>query len=114
MKTVICVLAALAVMAVGAPTFAATGHSHPKPPAKQAKAQPKAKSPAKPKPPQRIKPAQKIAEVRCPVTGEKVADLKHAQKSVYKGKTYYFCCATCKPAFDKNPEKYIKKASAKK
>ena len=114
MRTVICVLAALAVMAVGAPTFAATGHSHPKPPAKQAKAQSKAKSPAKPKPPQKAKPAPKKAEVRCPVTGEKVTDLKHALKSVYKGKTYYFCCPSCKPAFDKNPEKYIKKASAKK
>ena len=31
------------------------------------------------------------------------------QKSVYKGKTYYFCCPGCKPQFDKNPEKYISK-----
>ena len=30
-------------------------------------------------------------------------------KSVYKGRTYYFCCAACKPTFDKNPEKYVKK-----
>ena len=31
----------------------------------------------------------------------------------YKGKTYYFCCSGCKPMFDKNPQKYIKTASAK-
>ena len=29
-------------------------------------------------------------------------------KSVYQGKTYYFCCAACKPMFDKNPAKYVK------
>ena len=29
-------------------------------------------------------------------------------KSVYKEKTYYFCCPGCKPQFDKDPEKYLK------
>jgi len=29
-------------------------------------------------------------------------------KSVYKGKTYYFCAPGCKIAFDENPEKYLK------
>jgi YHS domain-containing protein len=29
-------------------------------------------------------------------------------KSDYKGKTYYFCAAGCKKAFDKQPEKYLK------
>jgi YHS domain-containing protein len=60
-----------------------------------------------------IKPAPKAkaaaADIRCPVTGTKVIDPKTAPKSVYKGKTYYFCCAACKPTFDKNPEKYIHK-----
>ena len=49
----------------------------------------------------------------CPVMGTKIPDIsKAAGKSVYKGKTYYFCCPSCKPKFDKNPEKYIEKASA--
>ncbi|MBI3947285.1 MAG: YHS domain-containing protein [Armatimonadetes bacterium] len=34
---------------------------------------------------------------------------KAAGKSVYKGKTYYFCCKGCKPQFDKNPAKHIGK-----
>ena len=34
-------------------------------------------------------------------------DEKTAQyKSVYQGKTYYFCAPGCKKAFDENPEKY--------
>jgi len=62
---------------------------------------------------QAAKPPAKPQELKCPVTGQKVTDLKNAPKSVYKGKTYYFCCAGCKPLFDKNPEKYIKPAPAK-
>jgi Cu(I)/Ag(I) efflux system membrane fusion protein len=27
----------------------------------------------------------------------------------YKGKKVYFCCAECKEAFEKEPEKYISK-----
>ena len=50
----------------------------------------------------------------CPVTGETVASKKAAAgHSTYKGKTYYFCCPGCKPAFDKDPAKFIKAASAK-
>jgi YHS domain-containing protein len=29
-------------------------------------------------------------------------------KTVYKGKTYYFCAPGCKIAFEENPEKYLK------
>jgi YHS domain-containing protein len=44
----------------------------------------------------------------CPVTGNKIKSVKDAVgHSVYKGKTYYFCCPACKPKFDKNPAKYI-------
>jgi len=32
--------------------------------------------------------------------------VKH--KTVYKGKTYYFCASGCKIAFEENPEKYLK------
>lgn len=56
------------------------------------------------------KATHKIVSAVCPVMGTKIPDVtKAAGKSVYKGKTYYFCCMGCKPAFDKNPEKYIKK-----
>lgn len=52
----------------------------------------------------------KVADVRCPVTGDKIAaaSLSKSLKSTYKGKTYYFCCPSCKPTFDKNPAKYSK------
>jgi len=56
-------------------------------------------------------PAVKLV---CPVTGETIASKKLAAgHSDYKGKTYYFCCAGCKPAFDKDPAKFTKAASAK-
>jgi YHS domain-containing protein len=54
--------------------------------------------------------AKPAAAATCPVTGEKIAKVTPSTlKSSYKGKTYYFCCAACKPAFDKNPAKYVKK-----
>ncbi len=31
-------------------------------------------------------------------------------KSDYQNKTYYFCDAECKVAFDKEPDKYLKKS----
>ncbi|MGH9922173.1 MAG: YHS domain-containing protein [Nitrososphaerales archaeon] len=33
-------------------------------------------------------------------------DEKNSPSSNYKGKTYHFCCPSCKDAFDKNPAKY--------
>ncbi len=55
-------------------------------------------------------PARKVISAVCPVMGTRIADVtKAAGKSVYKGKTYYFCCPMCKPMFDKNPEKYLHK-----
>lgn len=44
-----------------------------------------------------------------PVCGMMV-DPKTAQKSEYRGKTYYFCSADCMMEFDKNPEKYLQAA----
>jgi len=56
-------------------------------------------------------PKPALTALICPVTGEKIASVKDAVgSSVYKGKTYYFCCDSCKPAFDKNPAKYVKPA----
>jgi len=42
-----------------------------------------------------------------PVCGMTV-DTKTADKSVYKGKTYYFCAPDEKKEFDKDPTKYVK------
>ena len=66
-------------------------------------AKPTRKAPAKPG------IQKKVVSAVCPVMGSKIPDVKKASgKSVYKGKTYYFCCGGCKPMFDKNPAKYIK------
>ena len=43
------------------------------------------------------------------VCGMEVDEKNAPAKSEYKGKTYYFCAKGCKIAFDKNPEKYLKK-----
>ena len=66
-------------------------------------------------PAKKAKPAAKPAALVCPVTGETIASVKEAAgSSVYKGKTYYFCCSSCKPSFDKDPQKYVKTASVVK
>ena len=54
----------------------------------------------------------KTAALICPVTGTKIASpAKAYAKENYKGKTYYFCCPECKPAFDKTPAKFIANAA---
>ena len=42
-----------------------------------------------------------------PVCGMEVDERSAQFRSVYKGKTYYFCAAGCKKAFDQNPEMYV-------
>jgi YHS domain-containing protein len=52
--------------------------------------------------------AAKTTALICPVTGTKIASAAKAYShETYHGKTYYFCCPECKPAFDKNPAKII-------
>ena len=61
----------------------------------------------------------KAASVFCAVTDEEIDNPEAAAggKSVYNGKTYYFCCAGCKPQFDAAPAKFAalaqKKAAAR-
>jgi len=38
----------------------------------------------------------------------KVDEKTAKHKTVYKGKTYYFCAPGCKIAFEEKPEKYLK------
>lgn len=85
---------ALAVLVLGGIVVAATVHA-------------KAEAPAK-----AVQAADQ--EVRCPVTGDVVTDPSTALKSVYKGRTYYFCCPACKPKFDADPEKYVGKPAPEK
>jgi YHS domain-containing protein len=46
-----------------------------------------------------------------PICKMQVDSAKAAGSSVYKGQTYYFCAVSCKQAFDKDPDKYLKSAS---
>ncbi len=48
-------------------------------------------------------------KARCAVTDELFAVSAETPASVYQGKTYVFCCASCKPRFDAAPEKYARK-----
>jgi YHS domain-containing protein len=41
----------------------------------------------------------------CPIQKEAVTSIDPKLTSVYKGKTFYFCCSGCKPAFDKMSDK---------
>lgn len=45
----------------------------------------------------------------CPVMGNEAVVDEDTKYSEYKGDRYYFCCPGCKPAFEKDPEKYLKK-----
>ena len=51
---------------------------------------------------------------RDPVCGMELQEEDVVAKSDYKGKTYYFCEASCKTKFDKDPDKYIKDAPTAK
>lgn len=47
---------------------------------------------------------------RCfkdPVCGMKVSRMTAIEELVYLGKTYYFCAAVCRSAFEMEPEKFI-------
>jgi YHS domain-containing protein len=46
-------------------------------------------------------------KAKCPVMGTEFQVTKDTQSSVYKGKTYVFCCGGCKPQFDADPAKYV-------
>ena len=41
-----------------------------------------------------------------PVCGMMVDEKRATLKSDYMGKTFYFCAASCKATFDKNPAKF--------
>ena len=47
-----------------------------------------------------------------PVCGMMVNEKTAKFKSDYQGKTYYFCAASCKSTFDKNPVKFVKSSGS--
>lgn len=47
-------------------------------------------------------------KIQCPVMKTWFVPNEKTDKAVYEGKTYYFCCKTCKPMFEKDPGKYLK------
>ncbi len=48
-------------------------------------------------------------KARCPVMKHVFTVNANTDRSVHKGKHYAYCCAGCKPKFDANPKKYLKK-----
>jgi YHS domain-containing protein len=46
-----------------------------------------------------------------PICGMTVDEKTAKYKSEYMGGTFYFCCASCKSTFDKNPARYAKGVS---
>ncbi len=48
-------------------------------------------------------------KAKCLIMGATFTVSEKTEFSTYKGKTYVFCCPGCKPKFDADPEKYIKK-----
>ena len=48
----------------------------------------------------------KVVDPVCKMT---IDSEKAAASSEYKGQTIYFCAPRCKAAFDKDPEKYLRK-----
>ncbi|MBC8140719.1 MAG: hypothetical protein H7Y38_04685 [Armatimonadetes bacterium] len=49
--------------------------------------------------------ARPEAKPSCPIMKHEVAKKDAKLSSVYKGKTFYYCCAGCKPAFEKMSDK---------
>jgi YHS domain-containing protein len=47
---------------------------------------------------------------KCAVSGDVFQISKDTEFSTYAGRTYAFCCAECKPDFDKDPAKYAPKS----
>ena len=45
-------------------------------------------------------------DTKDPVCGMDVVRDKSTAASVYRGKTYHFCSATCRDKFEQSPEKY--------
>ena len=53
--------------------------------------------------------AEEAGSYACPVLGTAIESVtKDTLSFDYKGVRYYFCCESCKPQFDKTPDKFLK------
>ncbi|HKW58978.1 MAG TPA: permease [Candidatus Dormibacteraeota bacterium] len=59
------------------------------------------------------RPAAGTQLVRDPVCGMSVDPAAAHESARYQGRTYYFCSAGCKQAFDKDPAKYLNSVSTR-
>ena len=58
--------------------------------------------------------AEEAGSYACPALGTAIATVtKDTLSSDYRGIRYYFCCASCKPQFDKTPDKFLKVSQEK-
>ena len=48
----------------------------------------------------------------CPVSGDKLGEMAPPVVFAYQGQEVKLCCKMCKPDFDKDPDKYLKKIRA--
>lgn len=46
---------------------------------------------------------------KCIVSGEPLGDMGAPFEYVHQGKTLKFCCKSCVPKFEQEPEKYLSK-----
>jgi YHS domain-containing protein len=49
--------------------------------------------------------------VKDPVCGMQIEEKKAEGTGSYKGRTYYFCSASCKAKFEKSPDQYSQTAT---
>lgn len=58
--------------------------------------------------------AEEAGSFTCPVLGSKIESVtKDTLSADYRGVRYYFCCASCKPQFEKDPAKFLKSTTNK-
>ena len=50
-------------------------------------------------------------KARCPVAGEEFTVKEKTVCTTHEGRHYCFCCADCKPDFEKNPAKFAENKS---
>lgn len=47
--------------------------------------------------------------MKDPVCGMMVDEERASFRSEYEGRRFYFCCKSCKEAFDKDPKKFARR-----
>jgi len=58
-------------------------------------------------------PTLALKQIACPVSGEHLGSMEAPIKVSAEGKTFFLCCASCKPKLEKNPKEYVAKLAGK-